>query len=366
MYAENNIVKVAKRDNNPKRKYLVLNTLQGKHMSAEPKEALKMYKALAEKVKEGYGGDSVLFVGFAETATAIGTAVAAEFDAFYMQTTREIIPGEEYLYFSEEHSHATEQKLVRGYLEKNKNQIKHIIFVEDEVTTGKTILNIVNILKKEFPDIKSYSVASLLNGMDESAILKYQEMNIDLLYLIKTNHADYDEIVESYKGDGICHELCTDKPDESIEVTELNYGDYINPRCGVNSLDYVKHVDNLCSKILKKIDIIGMEKILVMGTEELMYPAIYMGSMIDSAKVYTHSTTRSPISPGTENDYPIRERYELRSLYDSDRRTFIYDIGEYDCVIVITDASDNEKMGMFSLINALGNKNKKIYIVRWC
>lgn len=29
-------------------------------------------------------------------------------------------------------------------------------------------------------------------------------------------------------------------------------------------------------------------------------------------------------------EYPLHSRYELKSLYDPDRRTFIYDIGKYE------------------------------------
>lgn len=108
MYSEEQLVRIAKRENNTKRSYLVVNRLQGKHVPVRPKEALSMFSELAGLVKEAYGGERLLLVGFAETATAIGAALAIELDTLYMQTTREEVPGAEYLYFSESHSHATE------------------------------------------------------------------------------------------------------------------------------------------------------------------------------------------------------------------------------------------------------------------
>mgnify|MGYP000267290911 CR=1 FL=1 len=55
----------------------------------------------------------------------------------YIQTTREVIPGVNYLFFSEEHSHATEQKLVKDDIDRAAAETDRIIFIEDEVTTGK-------------------------------------------------------------------------------------------------------------------------------------------------------------------------------------------------------------------------------------
>ena len=55
-------------------------------------------------------------------------------------------------------------------------------------------------------------------------------------------------------------------------------------------------------------------------------------------KYFCHSTTRSPITVSLDREYPLHSRYELKSLYDSKRRVFLYNIGEFDKVIIITDA----------------------------
>ena len=158
MYTERNLVRIAKRENNQKRKYLVMNRLQGKHIPVKPHEALAMFQALANQLREQYNEERLLVIGFAETATAIGAAVAAALDADYIQTTREIVPNVEYLYFSEEHSHATEQKLVKNDIDCAVKTINRILFVEDEVTTGKTIRNIIDVLKKQYPQKIQFSI----------------------------------------------------------------------------------------------------------------------------------------------------------------------------------------------------------------
>mgnify|MGYP007005800135 CR=1 FL=1 len=70
-------------------------------------------------------------------------------------------------------------------------------------------------------------------------------------------------------------------------------------------------------------------------------------------------------SVSLEKEYPLHSRYELKSLYDPDRRTFIYDIEKYDKVLIVTD-SPEIKESQETLINAVRMQNKDITVVRWC
>jgi hypothetical protein len=110
------------------------------------------------------------------------------------------------------------------------------------------------------------------------------------------------------------------------------------------------------------------ERVLVIGTEEFMYPALLTGYEIEKmgCVVRCHSTTRSPIAVSTEEEYPLHCRYELRSLYDPDRKTFIYDLENYDRVIVMTDSALASLKGLETLIYALRMKNENITVIRWC
>ena len=201
-YVENDLVRIAKRENNIRRKYLVVNPLQGKHVPVVPSKALKLFTDLADVFRNEYKNEKLLLVGFAETATAIGAQAAISVGAKYIQTTREVIPNVEYLFFSEEHSHATEQKLVKDDIDSIADEIDRIVFVEDEVTTGNTILNIINILDREYTGKFKYSVASLLNGMDKEYLEQYRKKGIPLHYLIKTDHSDYSDRAEKLAEKG--------------------------------------------------------------------------------------------------------------------------------------------------------------------
>ena len=392
MYTEAELVRIAKRENNTRRKYLVVNRLQGKHIPVSPKEALQMFRSLAELIKEAYPSERLLMVGFAETATAIGAAVAIECQAAYMQTTREVIDGVDYLYFSESHSHATEQKLVKTDLDKIIGKTDRIVFIEDEVTTGNTILNIVRLIQKTYAQPVSFAVASILNGMNEEALENYKNLKIPVHYLVKTAHDTYTEIAEQYQADGTCH-ICT-KPQEKaveqqkevqqqiemqqtkeaqqpIEVQEIS--GWINARRLHTADTYKQACEQLWQEIQQKYHYIKEtetgRRILVLGTEEFMYPALYVGAKLEEAgyTVRMHATTRSPIAVSKEEKYPLHTRYELASLYDKNRTTFVYDLTEYEEVLVLTDAQNQETEGWESLQRALAlNQNRQIRGIRWC
>ena len=53
-YTEKDLVKIAKRENNTKRNYLVVDPLQGKHIPVVPSKALDLFAALADTFREKY------------------------------------------------------------------------------------------------------------------------------------------------------------------------------------------------------------------------------------------------------------------------------------------------------------------------
>lgn len=365
MYTEKDLVCIAKRENNTKRQYLVVNRLQGKHMPVSPKKTFSMFRELADMVKEKYKDEYLLLIGFAETATAIGAAIAAELNAYYMQTTREDIKDVEYLFFSESHSHATEQKLVKTDLDTIIDKVCRIVFVEDEVTTGNTILNIINIIEKEYQRKIKFSVASLLNGMDKESEKIYDGRNIDMLYLVKTYHEKYTEIASGFRGDGIYH--ACNISDKNAIFTKETVLFPINARRLNRGGDCFRCCEKMWEELSGKLEIGTNQKILVIGTEEFMYPALYVAKKLEENNniVKSHSTTRSPIEVSSEKEYPLHKRYELKSLYDKNRKTFIYDIEKYDMVIIITDSHSKEREGINSLVNAVYESgNNKICFIK--
>ena len=378
-YQQKDLVRIAKRENNTKRSYLVVDPLQGKHVPVEPSKALNLFKSLAEKLQGKYEGERLLLIGFAETATAIGAQAAITLGTKYIQTTREVIPHARYLFFSEAHSHATEQKLVKDDIDRVINDIDRIVFIEDEVTTGNTIMNIIKIITKEYQKKIKFAVASLLNGMTEESLKIYQDEKIELHYLVKTDHSGYGAVAEQYRCDGLY--ICAipeNHTHESADIdvqSEKNMREHIisipgwmNARRFVDAKQYEAACRKLAETVIAETGVKQGERVLVIGTEEFMYPALLTGQEIEKmgCEVRSHSTTRSPIAVSTEEEYPLHCRYELRSLYDPDRKTFIYDLENYDRVIVMTDSALVSLKGLETLTYALRMKNENITVIRWC
>lgn len=364
MYTEDELVGIAKRDNNKKRTYLVVNRQQGKHVPASPGKILKLFRTLAGVIREAYEGERLLLIGFAETATAIGSAAAVELGCAYIQTTREEIESAEYLYFSESHSHATEQSLVKNELGALVGNLDRIIFIEDEVTTGNTIRKIVDILEAEYRQPVSFAVASLLNGMDEESKRRYEEKKIALHYLVKTDHSAYADRADRYSEDGTYVGLLGGP----CEISELCLGGRVDARVLTDGKRYRKACEELWNAIEAQDAPRSGSRVLVLGTEEFMYPALFAAEQMEKngCEVRFHATTRSPISVSQAEDYPLHKRYELRSLYDSERTTFVYELTAYDKVYIITDAGPGYENGLESLAAALRDAgNKEIQLIRW-
>ena len=366
-YTEQELAAVAKRENNKKRTWLVVNRLQGKHVPVSPGKALRMFDSLAELLLEEYRGERLLLIGFAETATAVGAAVAEKLGALYIQTTREQIQDVEYFYFSEQHSHATEQKLVKDDLDRVMERVDRIIFIEDEITTGNTIRNIIELLKKAYPGCAGFSADSLLNGMAKTYQEEYAKSGIRLHWLLRTCHDSYEERAADCRGDGICHGCDSSLP--AVVPEEYRISGCRDARRLTDGTLYKTACRQMGREAVERLQPVRGERILVIGTEEFMYPALVLASMLEEKTgwVRCHSTTRSPILVSSEAWYPLHERYELRSLYDRQRTTFLYDLSAYDRVCMVTDAVEEEKEGLYSLINALVScGNERICVIRWC
>ena len=64
-------------------------------------------------------------------------------------------------------------------------------------------------------------------------------------------------------------------------------------------------------------------------------------------------------------DYPLHARYELRSLYDADRVTYLYNLDAYDHVCIVTDAQNPDK-GLDTLLAALERTgNRSVTVLEW-
>ena len=141
------MIKIAKRNNNTRRQYILVNQFQGKHVPIDPKVSLDMMTEFGNKLYSKYHNVG-LIIGFAETATAIGAVVASIYKTNYITTTRETDNIENYISFKEEHSHAVDQQIDCTVIAESDPQT--IVMIDDEISTGRTIENIVTQLRVRF------------------------------------------------------------------------------------------------------------------------------------------------------------------------------------------------------------------------
>ena len=202
-YSADQLVLLAKRENNSIRPYLFVNPLQGKHIPANPKNTIEMCQALAVKINAAYPEDLLYVIGFAETATGIAACITSFLKnaVYYQNTTRES-GGDECIAFSEIHSHATDQLLRSTGIERSLRTINRIIFIDDEVTTGNTICNLITTIKEKYnTEGIRYTIASVLNSMSEERYSELEQSGIDCIFL--------DRIPYEYKKNSILN-VCFD------------------------------------------------------------------------------------------------------------------------------------------------------------
>lgn len=343
---------VEHRSNNPKRDFLFVNRNQAKHIPSAPNDTIAMINYLAREVRpttDTY--HSVLIIAFAETATGIGNLLADAIPncAAVMQTTRESLPGSHcILTFEEEHSHATTHRLLwpNSWGEFDPSRYDYVLFVDDELTTGNTILNFIDAYKKQYSDSINFGVASICNWQDVEHSRIFAAKNIDVFSLIKGRIRDTHAKMNVSINNSVCYTPMYSMRKE-VECIELPESEMCNERfIHQPRRDY----SDIFAQMFARMELDTARRIRVIGTEEFMYLPIkfseYLTSQVTPGSwIVCHSTTRSSIdttSPFITNGIQLKNIFS--SAYDSDRQTYLYNLNEYtDVTIVITDGTLTEE-----------------------
>lgn len=139
---------------NPKRSFLFVSKVLGRHIPVSPLVMRNVYTQLAEKFPGTLDGP-VVFIGMAETAVGLGAGVFDEVrkhhpDCVYLTSTRHPVDAELLCEFKEEHSHATDHLIyypVSAAMRQTVAEAQTLVLVDDEATTGKTFLNLLASLR---------------------------------------------------------------------------------------------------------------------------------------------------------------------------------------------------------------------------
>ncbi|WP_445668119.1 phosphoribosyltransferase family protein [Paenibacillus sp. FSL F4-0125] len=414
---------------NKKRSFLFVSKVLGKHIPVNPYTPLLSGAALAlllyqemnddstdkgrmddllnkavhglihpESAKEAYqhllGARLVLpkpvvFIGFAETATALGHSVYNMFAdaASYIHTTREhILDLESIVSFEEEHSHAVDHSCYALNAELLSGT-EPIILVDDEITTGNTAINTICDIQSKFPR-EEYVVVSILDWRSGNNLHTYSELEQELGIRIKSLCLLQGSIV--VKGTPLLHarndkDLCPSSEEaevvttyvvdglERLQVTSIDsYGDtnaspYVkySGRFGLDSLNndgMDEGVTRIAAQLreLREVD----SRTLVMGVGEFMYLPMRIAAEMGEGVSY-QSSTRSPIHPEHRADYGVHSAFAYPSAGDPEITNFIYNVapGQYDEIFVLIERDvPHERMKpMLDILKALARH--KVHLI---
>lgn len=371
-YEKRDVLRLAKRLNNAKRAYLLVNPLQGKHIPVPPSAALEMMNCLGEKLRRRFP-DARLIIGFAETATAVGAAAAGRFpdDCVYIHTTRESLgPDTEWVRFREEHSHAVDQKLCANNLRSWISATPRVVLIDDELSTGKTILNMVSQMRRMFPEMgdKPIVAASIINRLSDENEAGLRWEGVVCEYLVHIPNEDYTPEVRLWQTESPADRRRMPVLPEGVRVQTVDFGS-ADPRAGVTVGQYRRACADVIDGVMPRIrDSLGPDKrVLVLGTEEFMYLPLLLAREIERAglakSVFFHATTRSPIEVSQMPDYPLLNGYRITSFYEEDRDTYVYNLRGYDAAIIFSDSRACPPAAAYDLASALGENGCKDMIL---
>jgi len=328
----------------------------------------------------------VATIGYAETATGLGSLVAEFLGTYYIHSTRAASSGtgavRPYGTFEEVHSHATSHQLLptsHAML----NSADTVILVDDELSTGATIISTIRELHKNTPRGR-YLLASLVDLRSTEDRQKIDSLadalgcRIDVVAL-----ANGRVILPAGLPAAAVALLRTLPPTETlastpgkIDVTDLNGS--VTPirsaRFGVAGPSHPQRIDVVATEIAARLA--PDERVLVLATEEFMaFPlavAVRLQKLLPGAPVRFSSSTRSPIAPLDEPGYAIRSAVCFSShdaSVDGPGTRFAYNFahpdGRFDTVVIIAEpgSTRSDLTGPGSIAEATAATSADVLVV---
>jgi adenine/guanine phosphoribosyltransferase-like PRPP-binding protein len=313
-------VGLALRDNH-RRAHLLVSHCLGKHIPADPRAVYRVGRRLGETVREVLEGAEPLVLGYAETATGLGHAVADELDAAYLHSTRRAVPGVSPAGgFEEEHSHASSHLLLPEDPELLARS-GPLVLVDDELSTGRTVVNTIRALQASRPR-ELYVVACLLDVRDEpsraamAAAADQLDTRIVLAASCRGRIRLPVDVIARAERVIAAHPPAPRRPTgRRGEVLAGPAGWPVGVRDGgrhgYRAADRRPAERAARAVAAGLVDQLVGERVLVLGCEELMYaPTLIAVALADGARpgqiVRFSSTTRSPVFAVDDPGYAVR------------------------------------------------------------
>lgn len=363
---------LALRDN-PRRAHLIVSRILGKHIPVPGATILDGGHRLADLVADeiaasGRAGDAddALVIGYCETATGLGHAVAQRFGMSYLHSTREPVADLPVaVSFEEEHSHAVAHHLQPGPSVRLAGS-GPLVLVDDELTTGRTALNTIEALHARFPR-PSYVVAALIDARTpaqrEAFDQRSAEIGVDVrvasLAAIAVDVPD--DVLD--RADHARSALAPGAPLPTGTPAAVRVYDDRWPadqptgaRNGLAAVETAR-LDEAAAEVARWLGPELSGRVLVVGTEELMFLptllAAHLAEQHPELDVVTQSTTRSPVHAADQPGYAVRRTLEFPAPTEPGRPARLHNVVDpaaavpdgtawsdlrHDHVVVVVDA----------------------------
>ena len=363
---------------NPRRAHLLVSTVLGKHIPAEPRLVRGAGLELGRLVGKVLDGRTALVVGFAETATGLGHCVAEELGADYLHSTRRAVPDAPAgLRFEEEHSHATTHRLLPGdpaLLTAG----EVLVLVDDEISTGRTALNTIAALQAMRPRSRCViaSLVDLRTEPDVAAMRAFaarHELQLEVVSLAHGSVSWPADFPERAAGEVLATPVEPDVPTTAHgEVHEHRdlwpEGVREGGRHGFGPAD-VRAARHAAGAVADAVAPTCGARVLVLGTEELMYaPTLIADALADRLpSVQVSATTRSPVLALDQPGYPIRSALTFPSSdepEDGPGPRFAYNVGrDRTDIVLVVDADADTADLRAGLVQQLCSRAERVHVV---
>ncbi|WP_459386113.1 phosphoribosyltransferase [Streptomyces sp. L500] len=355
---------------NPKRAHLLVSNVLGKHVPASPAAVYEAGAGLGRRVRVLLGDADAaraVVLGYAETATGLGHAVADGLGlAPYLHSTRRAVPGVASVGgFEEEHSHATSHLLLPedpAFFTGD----GPLVLVDDEFSTGRTVLNTIAALHARFPR-ERYVVVALVDMRSAADRARLDEFarelgaRVELVALAQGTVSLPEgvlergrELVAAAEGDAPIPPL----PETGAPPRTPAVPTRVDPRWPVGLPDGGRHgftpahrarleaaLPGMAARIGEALPQ-GARRVLVLGTEELMYAPLRLAQALEPAfeEVRFSTTTRSPVLPVDDPGYAIRSRiafpaHDTPTDGPGDRYAYNVAGAGFDAVVAVVDST---------------------------
>ncbi|WP_436849074.1 phosphoribosyltransferase [Streptomyces atriruber] len=349
---------------NPKRAHLLVSNVLGKHVPQHPSAVYAAGHDLGVRVRDLLGDDEArraVVLGYAETATGLGHSVADGVAlAPYLHSTRRPVDGVERAGgFEESHSHATSHLL----LPEDPRLLAGdgpLVLVDDEFSTGNTVLNTVRALHERFPRERYVIVAlvDMRSPEDQGRLAVFAReigARVDLVAAASGTVRLPDGVLE--KGQALVaeHEGAATVPRPRgergrVDRVELGWPARL-PDGGRHGFtpDHRARLDEalpgMAERIARELPA-DARRVLVLGFEELMYAPLALGVELErrtGAEVRFSTTTRSPVLAVDDPGYAIRTRLAFPAHdepADGPGTRYAYNVAGagFDAVVAVVDS----------------------------